>query len=112
MYVESGFGEELQKMQIIRANHLHVEKEIWKENLRRQQEEGGGKNIISVGDHAKCPECHRIGRVVWVSEDGKTEGIQCPASHRLTNRPSSRFGTFARPQSKNSRNMVFITEIK
>jgi hypothetical protein len=99
-------------MQIIRANHLHVEKESWKEILCRQQKEGGNKNIINVGDHADCPECHRIGRVVWVSKDGKTEGIQCPASHRLTNRPNSRFGAVARPRSKTSRNMVFITEIK
>jgi hypothetical protein len=99
-------------MQIIRANHLHVEKESWKEILRRQQEEGGNKNIINVGDHAECPECHRIGRVVWVSKDGKTEGIQCPASHCLTNRPVSKYGSNARPQSKPDKNMVFLMEIK
>jgi hypothetical protein len=91
---------------------LHVKKEVWEEIFCRQQEEGGNKNIISVGDQAECPECNRIGRVVWVSKDGKTKGIQCPASHRLTNRPDSRFGTVARPQSKTNRNMVFITEIK
>jgi hypothetical protein len=97
-------------MQIIRANHLPVKKESWKENLCRHQEEGGSKNITSVGDRAKCPECKRMGYIVWVSKDGKTEGIQCPASHRQRNRPDSRFGTLNRPQSKNSRNMVFITE--
>jgi hypothetical protein len=91
---------------------LHVEKEIWKEIICGQQEEGGNKNIINVGDHAECPECNRMGQVVWVSKDGKTAGIQCPASHRLTNRPDSRFGTTARPQSKTSRHMVFMTEIK
>jgi hypothetical protein len=99
-------------MQIVRVNHLHVEKESWKEILCRQQEEGGNQNIVNVGDHVKCPKCSRIGRVVWVSKDGETVGIQCPASHRLTSRPASRFGTVARPQSKTSRNMVFITEIK
>ena len=99
-------------MQIIRANHLHVKKESWKEILRRQQEEGGNKNIVSIGDHAECPQCNRMGHVVWVSKDGKTSGIQCSASHRLTNRPDSRFGTVERPQSKTNRNMVFITESK
>jgi hypothetical protein len=43
VYVESGFSKELQKMQIIRANYLHIEKEVRKEILRRQQEEGGNK---------------------------------------------------------------------
>jgi len=99
-------------MQIIRANHLHVKEKIGKETFCRQQEEGGNKSIIIVGDHAECPQCHRMGRVVWVSKDGVTVGIQCPASHTLTNRPDSRFGTLARPQSKTSRKMVFITEIK
>jgi hypothetical protein len=99
-------------MQIIRANHLHVKKENWKETLRRQQEEGGNKNIVTLGDHTKCPQCDRIGRVVWISQDGKTAGIQCSASHRQMNRPDSRLGSNARPQSKTSKNMVFLMEIK
>jgi hypothetical protein len=68
--------------------------------------------MIKVGDLAKCPECNRMGRVVWVSKDGATAGIQCPANHCQTSRPASKFGTVARPRSKNIRNMVFITEIK
>jgi hypothetical protein len=99
-------------MQIIRANHLHVKKESWKEILCRQQKEGGNKNIVKIGDHAECPECKRMGHVVWVSKDGKIAGIQCPASHRQTSRPASRLGTLKRPQSKTSKNMVFITENK
>jgi len=99
-------------MQIICANHLYVQKESWKEALRRQQEEGGNKSIVHLGDHVVCPECSRMGHVVWVSRDGKAAGIQCPASHRLTNRPDSRLGAAERPQSKNSKNMVFITENK
>jgi hypothetical protein len=67
--------------------------------------------MVNVGDHVKCPECNRIGRIVWVSKDGGTAGIQCPASHRQTERPDSRLGTVKRHQSKTSRNMVFITEI-
>jgi hypothetical protein len=99
-------------MQIIRANHLHVKKESWKEILCRQQEEGGNTNIVNVGDHAKCPECKRMGHVVWVSKDGKTAGIQCSASHRQMSRPGSKLGSTARPQSKTDRNMVFLLEIK
>lgn len=91
---------------------MYVEKEIWEEIVCGQQEEGGNKNIITVGDYAECPECKRMGHVVWVSKDGKTAGVRCPASHRLTNRPDSGFGTVERPQSKTSRNMVFMTEIK
>jgi hypothetical protein len=53
-----------------------------------------------------------MGRVVWVSKDGETAGIQCPASHHQASRPASKLGTAARPRSKNIRNMVFITEIK
>lgn len=112
MYVESGFSKKLQKMQIVCANHLYIKKESRKEILCRQQEERGNKNIVKVGDCAECPECNRMGRIVWVSKDGKTSGIQCPASHRLTSRPASRLGTAERPQSKTSKNMVFITENK
>lgn len=99
-------------MQIISANHLHIKKENRKEVLCRQQEEGGNENIVNLGDHAECPECKRMGHVVWVSKDGKTAGIQCPASHRQTSRPASSLGTLKRPQSKTSKNMVFITENK
>ena len=99
-------------MQIIRANHVHSKKESWKEILRRQQEEGGNKEIINVGDRTKCPQCDKIGRVVWISQDGKTAGIQCAAIHRQMNRPESRFGSNARPQSKANKNMVFLVEIK
>jgi len=67
---------------------------------------------MHVGDYAKCPECSRVGHVVWISEDRKTVGIQCPASHRQAARPDSRLGSLKRPPSKTSKNMVFITEIK
>src|SRR4030042_1118973 len=99
-------------MQIIRATHLYGTKEISKENFRGQQEEGGNKEIINVGDRTKCPQCDKIGRVVWISEDKKTAGIQCPASHHQMSRPDSRFGSNARPQSKANKNMVFLVEIK
>ena len=107
MFVKSRSSKELQKMQIIRATHLYGKKEIGKENVRGQQEEGGNKEIINVGDRTKCPQCDKIGRVVWISQDGKTAGIQCQM-----NRPESRFGSNARPQSKANKNMVFLVEIK
>jgi hypothetical protein len=91
---------------------LHAEKENGKENLHGQQKEGGNKNIVNIGDHMKCPQCTRIGRIVWISQDGKTAGIQCPASHHLTNRPVSKLGSTARPQSKTDKNMVFLMEIR
>jgi len=99
-------------MQIVRTNQLRVQKEIWKEVVRGHQEEGGNKNIITVGDHKKCPQCDRIGRVVWISQDKKTAGIQCPATHRQVSRPDSRLGSNARPQSKANKNMVFLVEIQ
>jgi len=91
---------------------LRVEKESRKENLHGQQEERGTKNIVNIGDRKKCPQCDRIGRVVWISQDGKTAGIQCPASHSLMSRPVSKFGSMLRPQSKTDKNMVFLMEIK
>jgi len=87
VFVKSRSSKELQKMQIIRATHLYGKKEIGKENVRGQQEEGGNKEIINVGDRTKCPQCDKIGRVVWISQDGKTAGIQCAAIHRQMNRP-------------------------
>jgi len=68
--------------------------------------------MIKVGDHVGCPECNKMSRVVWLSADGTRVGIQCAASHHLTNRQESRFGTLARPKSKSSRNMVFITNVE
>jgi hypothetical protein len=98
-------------MQIIRADNLHVKKEIGEESFHRQQEKGG-KDIVDIGDNAECPECSKIGRVVWVSKDGVTVGIRCSASHSLTNRSTSRLGATVSAHSKTSRNVVFLTELK
>lgn len=111
MFVKSGFSEKLPKMQIICTCYLHAEKEVWEENIHRQQEEGGKPEIIAVGDHRKCPQCDRIGRVVWISEDKKTAGIQCPAAHHKIDRPKSRFGPTVTHQSKQSKNMVFFVDM-
>jgi hypothetical protein len=93
VYVKGGVSEKLQKMQIIRADQLHTEKENNQENLRGQQEERGKQNIVNTGSQTKCPQCSRIDRVVWISTDRKTAGVQCFASRRLRNRPGSKFGS-------------------
>ncbi len=99
-------------MQIICANQLHDEEEDRKENIRKQQEEGGKSEIANVGDRAKCPECSRMGHVVWLSKDGKAIGIQCQASHSVANHPQSKFGPMESKRPRTSRNVVFITDIK
>ena len=76
MYSESGFSEKLQTMQIICASKLYVEKKGRKENLHGQQKGRETKNIVNIGDDKKCPQRDRIGCVVWISQDGKTAGIQ------------------------------------
>jgi hypothetical protein len=71
-----------------------------------------GKNkIIAVGDHRKCPQCDRMGRVVWISEDKKTAGVQCPAPHHQITRPKSRFGPTTINPSKTSKNTVFFIDV-
>lgn len=70
------------------------------------------ENIVNIGDHIKCPECNRMARIVWISKDGKTAGVQCPATHRQMSRSNSRLGSTARPRSKTDRNMIFLMEIK
>ena len=90
---------------------MHIQKENWKEVLCEQQEEGGNKSIITVGNHKKCPQCEKIGRVVWISQDKKTAGIQCTATHRQMSRPDSRLGSNARPKSKARKNMAFLVDI-
>jgi hypothetical protein len=69
--------------------------------------------MANIGDFVKCPQCGRIGRVIWISLDGKRAGIQCPASHsQMSRRPDSKFGSSARPLTKPRKNMVFLIEIK
>ncbi len=70
------------------------------------------QKMVQIGDNARCPECHEIGRVVWVSQDGKLAGIQCPRPHSQIVRGASILGSKARHQSKPERNMVFLMEIE
>jgi len=68
--------------------------------------------MVEIGDHARCPQCNEVGRVVWVSQDGKRAGIRCPGHHSQMSRGYSKFGSTARPQTKTQRNMVFLMEIE
>jgi len=69
------------------------------------------RTYIKIGDPAKCPQCSRIGRVVWISQDGKRAGIQCPAYHSQLRRSDSKFGSTMRSKTRPGKNMVFLVEI-
>jgi ribosomal protein L44E len=68
--------------------------------------------MIKIGDHVRCPQCNEVGCVVWVSQDEKRAGIQCPGHHSQMSRGHSKFGSTARPQTKREKNMVFLIEIE
>jgi len=65
--------------------------------------------MVNVGDQKKCPECNNIGRVVWISQDKKTMGVQCP-SHTVVSR-QSKFGATVKPSTKTKKNVVILTPI-
>ena len=75
--------------------------------MSRREEE---LELVSLGDYVKCPHCSAVGRVVWVSQDGKGAGIRCPGRHSQLVRGPSQFGSAARPQTKAQNNMVFLVE--
>jgi len=31
--------------------------------------------MVTIGDYANCPQCSRLGYIVWVSPNGDTVGI-------------------------------------
>jgi len=63
-----------------------------------------------LGDYVRCPECGRVGRVVWISQDGKGAGIRCFGHHSQLSRGPSQFGSSARPETKSQANLVFLIE--
>jgi len=97
-------------MQIIHTSPLLAQKKKQNQEVYGQQKERR-KKIVNVGDHVKCPQCGAISRVVWISPDEKQAGIRCPRSHTQLIRGESLLGSTARPQTKQQRNMVFLTEI-
>jgi len=68
--------------------------------------------MLKIGDNVRCPQCYEIGRVVWVSQDGKRVGIRCPRRHSQMSRGHSKFGSNARTQTKREKNMVFLMEME
>jgi len=70
----------------------------------------GELELVSLGDYVKCPHCGAVGRVVWVSQDGKGAGIRCPGRHSQLSRGPSQFGSAMRPQTRAQNNMVFLVE--
>jgi len=68
--------------------------------------------MVEIGDHARCPQCNEVCRVVWVSQDEKRAGIRCPRHHSQMSRGLSKFGSTARPQTKTQKNMVFLIDIE
>ncbi len=66
--------------------------------------------MVIIGDYANCPQCARIGRIVWVSPNGETVGIQCSASHQLNVIPDSH--GFMKKASKLNKNSVFLVKTR
>ena len=64
--------------------------------------------MVIIGDYAKCPQCARLGRIVWVSPNGDMVGIQCSASHQLSGYTDS-YG-FTRKASNVNKNSVFLVK--
>jgi hypothetical protein len=64
--------------------------------------------MMRIGDYAKCPECTRLGRIVWISQNEQVIGIQCSASHSAESRPNS-YG-FSHKAAKANKNSVFLVE--
>jgi len=66
--------------------------------------------MLKIGDCVKCPECTQMGHIVWISQNGKVVGVQCPESHNITGNTDS-YG-FKRSTSKANKNSVFLVKIE
>jgi hypothetical protein len=66
--------------------------------------------MAKIGDSVKCPECSRMGHIVWISQNGKVVGVQCSESHHIEGHSDS-YG-FKRSTSKANRNSVFLVKIE
>jgi hypothetical protein len=64
--------------------------------------------MVKIGDSAQCPECTRMGHIVWISQNGMIVGIQCSASHCRDSYYDS-YG-FKRSSSKANKNSVFLVK--
>jgi hypothetical protein len=88
-----------------------VQKEEKTEYYRKKQTETQGSQLsVNIGDPVKCPECKTMARVIWVSQDKKTMGVQCHASHREADKPGSKFKSTVH-STKTRRNVVFLLPV-
>jgi hypothetical protein len=65
--------------------------------------------MVNIGDHSPCPQCNKMGHVVWISKKGNVFGVQCSASHAIERLPDSQ--GFYHRQSKANKNCVFLVRI-
>jgi hypothetical protein len=94
-------------------NGASAQKENKQELFSREQAVKQGIQFgVSVGDPSKCPECATMGRVIWISQDKKTMGVQCRASHREASRPESKKGVTVVRSNKTKKNVVFLTPVR
>ena len=89
---------------------------IQQENVREcsRKEKASKRGIqaeVCVGDAKKCPECENTGRVVWISGDKKTMGVQCRSSHQDVRRADTKFGATIVSSGKSRKNVVFLTRL-
>jgi hypothetical protein len=82
-----------------------------KERFRKGKVAKGSQLVVTIGDPKRCPGCGSTGRVVWISEDKKTMGVQCRASHSDVGRENSRFGARVIVSTKSRKNVVFLTAL-
>lgn len=91
-------------------NEVLVQKENEPKNSRIEQVvKRVIQPIVNVGDQRVCPECKTMGRVVWVSLDKKTMGVQCRRSHGEMKNPITKYGATIVPSTKTRKNCVFLT---
>ena len=64
--------------------------------------------MVKIGDFVHCPECTRMGQIVWVSQNGQMVGIRCSGSHCMGGYYDS-YG-FKHSASKLNKNSVFLVK--
>jgi hypothetical protein len=69
---------------------------------------GGNGNNVKIGDSVQCPECTRMGHIVWISQNRLIVGIQCSARH-CRDSYCDDYG-FKRSISKANKNSVFLVK--
>lgn len=64
--------------------------------------------MVKIGDYAQCPECTRMGHIVWISKSEQVIGIKCSASHCMSSYSDSQ--GFKHSSSKSNKNSVFLVK--